>query len=150
MRLARARAGVGALLSLACLAACGNGEDEAEAARVAEEAEVVEPFDPALARNLPPNVTPEQAQDGRERFVVCATCHGPDARGTQLGPALRDQQWIHIDGSFEEIQRVIREGVTEPEEYPVPMPRGGGGAFTDEQLRGVAAYVYALSRSGAP
>ena len=117
---------------------------------MASEAEVVEAFDPALARNLPPNVTPEQAQEGRERFVVCATCHGPDARGTQLGPPLRDQEWIHIDGSYEEIQRVIREGILEPEKYPVPMPRGGAGNFTEEQLRGVAAYVYALSRPAAP
>ena len=147
MRLARARVAVGALLSLACLAACGgNGEDADEAARVASEAEV-EPFDPALARNLPPNVTPEQAQEGREQFVVCATCHGPDARGTQLGSPLRDQEWTHIDGSYEEIQRVIREGVAETEDYPVPMPRGGAASFTDEQLRGVAAYVYALSRT---
>ena len=145
-----AKGWAGAMLSLACLAACGKGEGAEEAARVAEEAEVVEAFDPALARNLPPNVTPEQAQEGREQFVVCATCHGPDARGTQLGPPLRDQEWIHIDGSYEDIQRIIREGVAEPEEYPVPMPRGGAAAFTDEQLRGVAAYVFALSRSGSP
>lgn len=150
MRLATARRGVGALLSLGLAAGCGgSGGEEDEAARVAS-GQVVEAFDPALAQHLPPGVTPEQAQAGREEFVVCATCHGPDARGTQLGPPLRDQEWIHIDGSYEDIQRIIREGVAEPEEYPIPMPRGGAAAFDDEQLRGVAAYVYALSRSGAP
>ena len=148
MRLARARVGMGALVCLSWMAGCGgNGGDGDEEARVASGQEV-EAFDPALAQHLPPGVTPEQAQEGREQFVVCATCHGPDARGTQLGPPLRDQEWIHIDGSFEDIQRIIRDGVAEPEEYPVPMPRGGAAAFDQEQLRGVAAYVFALSRGG--
>ena len=150
MRLARARAWFGTLLFLGMAAGCGgNGGDGDEQAHVASEEEV-EAFDPALAQHLPPNVTPEQAQEGREEFVVCATCHGPDARGTQLGPPLRDQEWTHIDGSYEDIQRIIRDGVAEPEDYPVPMPRGGAASFSEEQLRGVAAYVFALSRSGAP
>jgi mono/diheme cytochrome c family protein len=29
------------------------------------------------------------------------------------------------------------------------MPPMGGGSFTDEQVRAIAAYVYALSRAGA-
>jgi mono/diheme cytochrome c family protein len=144
---ARACVVAGVSISLGWLAGCGGESAGADdPARIASEEEV-EAFDPALARNLPPNVSPEAAQEGREQFVVCATCHGPDARGTQLGPALRDQEWIHIDGSFEQIQQVIRTGVPEPKDFPVPMPAGGGGAFTDEQLREVAAYVYALSRT---
>lgn len=136
----------GASVSLGGLSACrGDSGDPNEAARVASEQEV-EAFDPALAQNLPPGVTPEAAQKGRDLFVVCATCHGPDARGTQLGPPLREPEWVHIGGSYEEIQRVIREGIPEPEEYPVPMPAGGGGHFDDEQLAQVAAYVFALSR----
>jgi mono/diheme cytochrome c family protein len=141
---------VGTSVLLGCLSGCGDADGEAhEAAREAS-GQTVEVFDPALARNLPPNVTPEAAQEGRRLFVVCATCHGSDARGTQLAPPLRDQQWIHIDGSYEEIQRVVREGIADPKEFPVPMPRGGGGAFTDQQLREVAAYVFALSRSQTP
>ena len=144
---ARACVVAGASVSLGWLGGCGSDSAAAgDTARTASKQEV-EAFDPTLARNLPPNVTPEAAQEGREQFLVCATCHGPDARGTQLGPALRDQEWIHIDGSFEQIQQVIRTGVPDPEEFPVPMPPGGGGAFTDEQLREVAAYVYALSRT---
>ncbi|MBW3631045.1 MAG: cytochrome c [Gemmatimonadetes bacterium] len=143
---ARACVAAGASVSLGWLAGC-NGEHGAgdDAARVAAEQEV-EPFDPALTRNLPPGVTAESAQQGRELYAVCATCHGPDARGTQLGPSLREQEWLHIDGSYEEIQRIVREGVAEPEEFPVPMPPDGGGAFTEQQLRNVSAYVFALSR----
>ena len=144
---ARARVVAGVSISLGIVAGCGGDSDGADGpARVASQQEV-EAFDPALAKNLPPGITPEAAQQGREQFVVCATCHGLDARGTQLGPALRDQEWLHIDGSFEQIQQVIRAGIPEPKEFPVPMPAGGGGAFTDEQLREVAAYVYALSRT---
>ena len=145
---ARACVAVGASVSLVCLSGCG-GESEDDAARVASKQEV-EAFDPALARNLPPGVTTESAQQGRELYVVCATCHGPDARGTQLGPSLRDEEWLHIDGSYEEVQRVVREGVLEPEEFPVPMPPGGGGSFTEQQLRDVSAYVFALSRPLPP
>ena len=147
---ARACVAVGASVSLSWLSGCrGEGEGGDDAARVASEQEV-EPFDAALARNLPPGVSQESARQGRELYVVCATCHGPDARGTQLGPSLRDQEWVHIDGSYEQIQRVIIDGVAEPEEFPVPMPAGGAGAFTQQQLRDVSAYVFALSRPATP
>jgi mono/diheme cytochrome c family protein len=102
-----------------------------------------------MTQFLPPGTTIEMAREGRELFRVCSTCHGVDADGTQLGPSLRDQEWLQGDGSFEEIQRVVREGVDPPREYPVPMPPGGGGAFTDDEVRSLATYVYALSRASA-
>ena len=127
-------------------------DDQSPRADLANEATAheVEEFDPALAARLPPDVSAREAEEGRELYIVCATCHALDARGTQLGPSLRDNAWITSTGEFQDIQRVIREGVPDPEEFPIPMPAGGGGDFTDDQLRSVAAYVYALSRSGEP
>lgn len=126
-----------------CEAGAAEGDEEAREAEAAQ----VEAFDATLAQHLPPNTSADLAQQGRELFGVCATCHGPDARGTQLGPSLRDQEWISITGSFEDIQAVVRNGVAEPKEFPVPMPRGGAGDFDETQIQAVAAYVYALSRS---
>lgn len=126
-----------------CEAGAAEGDEEATEAQVAQ----VEPFDSALAQNLPANTSADLAQQGRELFGVCATCHGPDGRGTQLGPSLRDQEWISISGSYEDIQAVVRNGVPEPKEFPIPMPRGGAAAFDESQVQAVAAYVYALSRS---
>lgn len=147
------RSSAGARLALVVLlaVAVGCGDDDAEPDAPGREAadRAVERFDPKLAAFLPPGIEPELAEEGRELFVVCATCHGPDARGTQLAPSLRDAEWIHGSGTFEEIQALTREGIAEPEEYPIPMPPGGAGEFDDRELRAVSAYVFALGRSGA-
>lgn len=144
---ARTSVMAGAWLCLALLGGCRG--DDAQSAEAPGEAtsDDVESFDPALAANLPPNTSEEQARRGRELFIVCAACHGLDARGTELGPSLRDPEWIAGSGTHEEIQAVIRTGVPEPEEFPIPMPAGGGGTFDAEQVRDLAAYVFALSRT---
>lgn len=99
----------------------------------------------AAATNLPPGVSAEEVERGRELFLPCAVCHGLDGRGNQLGPSLRDSAWIHITGSLQEIEQLIRQGVPEPEQYPVPMVPLGGGDFDAAELRAVASYVYAIS-----
>ena len=140
---------VGACLALGVLAGCAGEEASTEAAAEAKSDAQVE-FDPALAQNLPEGTSEEDARRGKDLFLVCATCHGLDANGTQLGPSLRDGEWTHGSGTVEEIQQIVRTGIPEPEEYPIPMPPGGGGTFDEEELRSLAAYVYAVSRAGAP
>lgn len=140
---------VGVCLAMGVLVGCGGGgRDVQEPARELTSVETPT-LDPALTRNLPPNTTTESAEKGRDLYITCAPCHGLDARGTRLGPSLRDQEWIQGSGTFEEIQQVIRDGVPEPKEFPVPMPVGGGGSFDDEQVRALATYVFALSRPTA-
>jgi mono/diheme cytochrome c family protein len=141
----RTRASMATVLTLILAAGCGEDDPDPRAPATVATEEEIEPFDRRLAANLPAGVTVETAEQGRELYIVCATCHGLDARGTQLGPSLRDREWLGISGDFESIQRVIVEGVAEPEEFEIPMPAGGGGSFTPEQLRAVAAYVFALS-----
>lgn len=140
------------LVATAALAAVLSGCDRTDAASGSEpeaEPQVAE-FDPALAAMLPPGITPELAESGRALFLPCAVCHGLDGRGNQLGPSLRDTSWTHITGSIEEIERVIRDGVPTPRDHPVPMAPMGGGDFDDEELRAVAAYVFAISRPVPP
>jgi mono/diheme cytochrome c family protein len=135
---------------LGSLVGCGGKDADVQLPEREATSEETPALDPALARNLPPNTTVKAAEAGRDLYLTCAPCHGLDARGTRLGPSLRDPEWIHGSGSYEEIQQVIRDGVPEPKDFPVPMPVGGGGDFSDDQVRSLATYVYALSRPAAP
>lgn len=105
---------------------------------------------PTLAAGAPAGVTQEMVESGAQLFgTVCGACHGPGGTGTPAGPMLTDQDWIHIDGSFDGIVGVINSGVANPVEYPGAMPPMGGGNFTPEQVRELAAYVLALSQTPA-
>jgi mono/diheme cytochrome c family protein len=88
-------------------------------------------------------------QEGQRLYGgVCFACHGENGVGTPIGPALNDQQWIHITGEFQEIVNITTTGVAQPRQYPAPMPPRGGGPFTDDQIRAIGAYVYTLSHGG--
>lgn len=122
---------------------------EAEADRIVGEAvvEEVEEVDPALLAVLPAGSTRDMLTEGRRLYVVCSPCHGTDARGTQLGPSLRDSSWIHISPAVPEIAQIIRTGVPTPAEFEIPMPVMGGGRFDETQLEALATYVYALGQA---
>lgn len=103
---------------------------------------------PAPAAQLPEGVTQEMVAAGEQVFGgagFCFTCHGATGGGTPLAPALNDGEWLHIDGSVAEIERIVHEGVPQPAQYPAAMPPMGGAQLTEEQMRDVAAYVYILS-----
>lgn len=74
----------------------------------------------------------------------CFACHGAGAAGASAGPDLTDARWLNIDGSYASIITLVRDGVSQPKQYPVPMPAMGGAQLSDEQVCAVAAYVYAL------
>lgn len=82
---------------------------------------------------------------GRVPTGICYTCHGPDARGTQLGPNLTDGQWLHGDGSLGFIVNTVTNGVSMPKQYPSVMPPFGQ-TLSPEQIRAVATYVHSLSQ----
>jgi glucose/arabinose dehydrogenase/mono/diheme cytochrome c family protein len=82
---------------------------------------------------------------GRTGGAGCTGCHGSDASGTPLGPPLLGHRWIWGDGSYQSIEKIVREGVPQPKQYRAPMPPLGGAQLTDEQLSAVAAYVWGLS-----
>jgi len=104
----------------------------------------------AMPADLPEGVTADMVQEGQRLYgTVCTACHGPGGAGTPAGPALNDQNWIHITGEFSEIENITRTGVMQPREYPGAMPPLGGGNFDDDQLRAISAYVYAISQAGS-
>jgi mono/diheme cytochrome c family protein len=134
-----------ALVMLAVLGGCKREAQPGPGAEAHREA--VEDAGPPPGA-LPEGVTEEQAREGRRLYrQACVMCHGEAGEGTQLGPSLVDGEWrLAADGTFEGMLEVVRAGVQEPEEFPVPMVGAEEAGLTDEQARAVAAYAYSLSR----
>ena len=102
--------------------------------------------DPAL---LPDGVTTEMVAEGQSIFHgagICYTCHTQGGQGGPLAPDLTDDAWLNIDGEYESIVEVVNTGVAQPVEHPGQMQPRAGMPLTDDQVRAVAAYVFALSR----
>lgn len=106
--------------------------------------------EPAQQVSLAPGVTQEQFDQGKRLFGGqggCMACHGPSAGGTQLGPNLTDDQWLHIPGpDVDALAGVITAGVSQPKEHPGPMPPLGGASLTEDQVRAIAGYLASLSQ----
>jgi len=130
------------------LAACGT--DDAPAPQPQQPAAApAAPATGAVPAELPPGVTAEMVSEGQRLYSgICSACHGQNGVGGPLGPALNDQDWIHISGEFDEIVNITTTGVPRPQRYPGMMPPMGGGNYTADQVRSISAYVYSISRGG--
>lgn len=101
----------------------------------------------------PPQVTPVNVALGDSLFNAgsCQRCHGKGGVGAQNAPALNDEKWLQLkDGSFEEIVKIITEGVPQtaikdPAHRFGMRARGGPMNLSDAQVEAVAAYVWSLS-----
>jgi mono/diheme cytochrome c family protein len=101
--------------------------------------------------SMPAGVTQDMIDKGQTSFgTVCAACHGSGGVGTPAAPPLNDGEWLNITGAYPEIVTLVNNGVPQPKKFAGMMPPKGGGQFTDEQVREIAAYVYALSHQGNP
>ena len=124
-------------------AACVRGTSPSGGMTESEGAAMVEPVSAAP-------FTDAMVQEGQEIYGgvgICAACHGPDGSGA-IGPNLTDDEWLIGDGEYEEIVDRITNGVSSAEatfRRGATMPPRGGGAITEDQVRAVAAYIYALS-----
>jgi cytochrome c oxidase cbb3-type subunit 3 len=83
---------------------------------------------------------PQLAAAGKEKFGMCAACHGMDGTGNQaLGaPNLTDNTWLY-GGSMGVIEKSIREGRNGQ------MP-AHDEFLGEEKVHLLAAYVYSLSQ----
>ena len=106
---------------------------------------------PSAAPAMPPGVTAAMVAEGDSIFNnrSCKNCHLAGGVGGPRAPNLTDAQWIHIDGSYDAIVKLVTTGFTKAEQvdkqYQFSMNPRGGVNLTDEQIRAVAAYVYSLS-----
>ncbi|HEX8697099.1 MAG TPA: cytochrome c [Longimicrobium sp.] len=131
---------IGWTLALALLAACDRlgGEGGARAATPASGQETS-----SASRS-----SADDGSDGAKLYrQACIMCHGEGGRGTQLGPSLADAEWRRAQGGApDQIAAVVRGGVPDPGEFPVPMPARGDGTFDNEEVAAVSSYVQSLSR----
>lgn len=83
----------------------------------------------------------EWVQAGQTRFaMLCAACHGADAKGNQLlgAPNLADNAWLH-GGDFDSIRTTVANGRDNQ------MP-AHDALLGDTKVRLLAAYVLSLRR----
>jgi glucose/arabinose dehydrogenase/cytochrome c5 len=109
------------------------------------------PAAPAQAGGAPapPGATAEQVAHGGELFRggTCSACHGPDAKGTALGPDLTSGSWMWSDGSLQGLKDTIQKGVPAPKKYRSPMPPMGGAGLSPDDLSAIAAYVWSVGHA---
>lgn len=87
---------------------------------------------------------------GKVAGGLCFGCHGVDAKGTPgLAPDLTSGKWVHGDGSYAFIMRIVEAGVPKPKVAAAPMPPMGGSKLGPAEVRAVAAYVFSLSHPKA-
>jgi cytochrome c oxidase cbb3-type subunit 3 len=81
------------------------------------------------------------AQLGKEKFVVCAACHGSDGKGnpTLGAPNLTDKIWLHGWG-----EAAVVAMVTAGKNNVMPAQ---GRLLTPDQIHVLAAYVWSLSQN---
>lgn len=79
------------------------------------------------------------AEAGKAMFMVCAACHGMDAKGNKMlgGPNLTDDIWLY-GGS----EAVIADGLRNGRNGVMPSHED---ILTPEQIHLVATYVYSIS-----
>ncbi len=87
------------------------------------------------------NHEPARAERGKEKFALCAACHGADGKGNQqLGaPNLTDKVWLYGSGA-DAIVTAINQG----RNNRMPAHKDFLG---DAKVHMLAAYVWSLSRN---
>jgi mono/diheme cytochrome c family protein len=147
---------MGLVFSAVLLAGCPDAADEPAARPADPGAPVTAPATPPAATpgvtgTIPPGATAEMVAQGQQVYAgpgICFTCHGQNGQGTPLGPNIADGQWIWLEDGpdmMTQMVTVIRTGVSQPREYPAPMPPMGGANLSEDQLQAVSAYVLSLN-----
>jgi len=80
---------------------------------------------------------------GKDKFAVCAACHGADGKGMQaVGSAnLTDNIWLHGFG-----EKVILDMVNNGKVNVMPAQSiDKGGKLTEAQIHVLTSYIWGLS-----
>ncbi len=92
----------------------------------------------------PIDMSPEAIAAGAKLFsVACASCHGTDAYGTPLAPALNNSLFLS-ETPDAAIKQIIAQGVS-----GTKMP-AWGGRLSDADLNALVAYLRSLESSAPP
>lgn len=84
-----------------------------------------------------------RAAPGKEKFAVCAACHGAEGKGNQAigAPNLTDDIWLHGAG-----EAAITDRINNGKNNQMPAQ---GSRLTPEQIHVLASYVWRFSNSGS-
>lgn len=134
------------LIPVVLLAACGGGDSAPADSGSGSAATPV-----AQASFDPSTITPAMVALGDSLFhgkigaSSCQACHGPGGKAGAAAPDLTDAEWLHSDGSWQNIYNTVKSGVMAPKQFSSVMPPYGGVVLTEERTRAVSAYVYSVS-----
>ena len=133
-----------ALDTAAAESAAAAGPDSAQPNAVLDSIAALSPAVGAVA--AADSAAGDSIYHGRGR---CFTCHGGRGAGLpNLGPDLRDAEWLHGDGSLRFVQATVLAGIAAPQRAPIGMPSFANVLSEGDAFR-VAAYIYSLSHPGA-
>ena len=142
-----ARALAGALLVAALATACGVPMETEEAARLALEGAASTAAE-APADDAAPAASSGDAAHGKELFVTCAACHGPDAKGLpNLGKDITASAFVKdkTDDELVAFLKVGRDAGDPLNTTGVAMPpKGGNPVLVDADLLDLVAYMREL------
>jgi len=90
---------------------------------------------------------------GKQGFMLCMACHGPNAEGTVIAPPLAKSNWVN--GPVENLIRIQLRGLNGPinvsgKAYALPVPMPPQAQQTDEQIAAVLTYVRNSFGNSAP
>ncbi|NBX33942.1 hypothetical protein EBR16_01015 [bacterium] len=99
------------------------------------------------------NVDPAVMALGKQGFMLCMACHGPNAEGTVIAPPLAKSNWVN--GPAENLIRIQLRGLNGPltvsgKAYTLPVPMPPQAQQTDEQIAAVLTYVRNSFGNSAP
>ena len=106
-----------------------------------------------VAAALAANVDPAVMAAGKQGFMLCMACHGPNAEGTVIAPPLAKSNWVN--GPAENLIRIQLRGLNGPltvsgKAYTLPVPMPPQAQQTDEQIAAVLTYVRNSFGNSAP
>ena len=101
----------------------------------------------------PMGVDPAAMATGKQAFMLCMACHGPNAEGTVIAPPLAMSNWVN--GPVENLIRIQLRGLQGPitvsgKSYTLPVPMPAQVQQTDEQIAAVLTYVRNSFGNSAP
>ena len=67
-----------------------------------------------------------------------------------MAPSLTSGTWLWSDGGLAGIESTIRTGVTKPKKALGGMPPLGGTQLSDEDVKALASYVWAIGHERSP
>lgn len=124
-----------------------ENEFTAEMVKASAEAEARMATGNVIDENNVVYLTDQAALDaGKEIFNQpgkCATCHGSNGEGNQIGPNLTDKYWIH-GGGIHNVFKTIKYGITEKGMIAWETQ------LTPVQMQQVASYVISLQGTNPP